>query len=120
MSSSPPRFARLWRPAVAGALAYVAIFTLLLLWMMTALDERAFSTFVLRERLYRLTLFHFLSIANGTGLVFLLMDFGAARRSRQANHQTQFWGLILAIVMMIGVQVATFSMLNAAKALAAD
>jgi len=108
----------LWRPSVAASLAYVALFTLLVLWMMATLDERSFSGFVLRERIFGLTLFHLLSLANGVGLTVLILDVGAARRSSAANHRAQFWGLLLAIVMMIGVQVATFSMLNAAETLA--
>jgi len=103
---------------VAASLVYVAFFTLFVLWMMTTLDERIFSEFVLRERVLGLSLFHLLSIANGAGIAILLLDVGAARRSSVVNHRAQFWGLMLAIVMMAAVQVATFSMLNAAETLA--
>ena len=48
----------------------------------------------------------------------LLLDVGAARRSRAPNHSAQFWGLLLALATMVGVQVATFSMQTAAEALA--
>ena len=118
MSPAPQRSLALWRPSVAASLVYVALFTLFVLWMMGTLDERSFSAFVLRERLFGLTVFHLLSIANGAGLAVLLLDVGAARRSSVINHRAQFWGLMLAIVMMLGVQVATFSMLNAAETLA--
>lgn len=109
---------RIWRPTVAASLAYVALFTLFVLWMMSTLEGRAFSDFVLRPRVFELTLFHLLSIANGICITVLLLDVGAARRSKSAQRTVQFWGVLMAILMMVGVQAATFSMLNAAEALA--
>ena len=108
----------LGRPSVAGCLLYVACFTLLVLWMMRSLDERTFAAFVLRERLLGLNLFHLLSVANGTGIAVLLLDVGAARRSRRPDRSARFWGLLLALALMVGVQVATFAMRSAAEALA--
>ena len=118
MVTSPPRPTTLWRPSVAGSLVYASLFAILLLWMLVSMDQRTFSEFVLSERLVGMNLFHLLSFANGVGLIVLLLDVGAARRSRVANRRAQFWGLLLAIVMMLGIQVATFSMENAARMLA--
>lgn len=106
-----------WRPTVVGSMVYAALFALFVLWIMSSLEGREFADFVLRERVSRLTLFHLLSIANGLGLVILVLDVGAARRCRSAQRQPQYWGLLLSIAMMAGLQAATFSMLNAAQAL---
>jgi len=118
MSASPSaQSPRLWRPSVAGAIAYVALFAIFVLWMMSR-GERRFAELVLKPRLLGLTVFHLLSVANALWIAVLLLDVGAARRSPSAARRPQFWGLLLAIVLMAGVQVATFSMRDAARSLA--
>lgn len=116
---APAKSPRLWRPSVAAAILYVALFTLFVLWMMSSLGESEFSDFVLRPRLLGLSVFHILSGANALLLTVLLLDVGAARRSESVARRAQFWGLLLAILMVAGVQAATFSMRNAAQTLAA-
>jgi len=106
---------RPWRPHVVAVACYLAVFSIFGMWVLCSLRLDQYADMVLTPRYFGLSLWQILSVMNVAWLVLLGLDLVMEPRSRGGLRRTHLAGAVVAVVAVIVLQLAVFSLRDGAE-----